>query len=251
MLNNKDSFIVRKKYWNQIQKLTANQKAEFIECMFSYQNEWSYESEDGAVCMLLDIMIDEWKNDDDRYSEICEKNRENWKLWGAKEWNQNARKNWWKQPKQPNATENNQTPPKQADNDSDSDYSKEKEIDKSISKKKESEKISPSQLVKAYESNELLVKMIWDSEVVKLRAEYKQRKKNRAYKTIKWFIQWLLECVNTVRFWQPRWDTAKRFEYAINQAEEHERKSLVWNEITENKYQNYKKTLALTQRQNE
>lgn len=72
----KDSFIVRKKYWNQIQKLTANQRVELMECVFSYQLEWSYESEDGAVCMLLDIMIDEWEKDDEKYLEMCEKNRE-------------------------------------------------------------------------------------------------------------------------------------------------------------------------------
>ena len=75
-MKEKDSFIIRKKYWNQIQKLTANQKAEFMECMFSYQLEWKYDSEDGAVSMLLDIMIDEWENDDERYLEICEKNKQ-------------------------------------------------------------------------------------------------------------------------------------------------------------------------------
>lgn len=106
-----------------------------MDCMFSYQLNWKYESNDGAVCMLMDIMIDEWKNDDERYLEVCEKNRENGKKWGAKKWNQNARKDWTKQPKQPNGIENNQTPPKQADNDSDSDI-EEKEISKDISKKK-------------------------------------------------------------------------------------------------------------------
>lgn len=106
-----------------------------MDCMFSYQLEWKYESNDGAVCMLMDIMIDERKNDDERYLEVCEKNRENWKLWGAKKWNQNARKDWAKQPKQPNGIENNQTPPKQADNDSDSDI-KENSISKDILKEK-------------------------------------------------------------------------------------------------------------------
>lgn len=76
MLNNKDSFIFRKKYRNQIQKLTANQRVELIECVFSYQLEWKYESEDWAVCMLLDIMIDEWEKDNEKYLEMCEKNRE-------------------------------------------------------------------------------------------------------------------------------------------------------------------------------
>lgn len=72
----KDSFVVRKKYRNQIQKLTTNQRSELMYCVFSYQLEWKYESEDWAVCMLLDIMIDEWKNDDEKYLEMCEKNRE-------------------------------------------------------------------------------------------------------------------------------------------------------------------------------
>ena len=76
MLNNKDSFIFRKKYRNQIQKLTANQRVELIECVFSYQLEWKYESEDWAVCMLLDIMIDEWEKDNEKYLEMCEKNKE-------------------------------------------------------------------------------------------------------------------------------------------------------------------------------
>lgn len=121
MIDKKDSFIVRKKYWNQIQKLTANQKAEFMECMFSYQNGWSYESEDGAICMLLDIMIDERQNDEERYLEVCERNKENGKLG-------------WRPPK------NRKNPvglekPKKADNDSDSDI-EEKEISKDISKKK-------------------------------------------------------------------------------------------------------------------
>ena len=105
MIDKKDSFIVRKKYWNQIQKLTANQRVEFMECMFSYQNEWSYKSEDGAVCMLLDIMIDERQNDEERYLEVCERNKENGKLG-------------WRPPK------NRKNPvglekPKKADNDSD------------------------------------------------------------------------------------------------------------------------------------
>lgn len=77
----KDTFIVRKKYRNQIQKLTWNQRRELMDCMFSYQIEWKYESNDGVVSMLLDIMIDERENDDEKYLEVCVKNRTNWKLW--------------------------------------------------------------------------------------------------------------------------------------------------------------------------
>lgn len=106
-MDKKDSFIVRKKYRKQIQKLTVNQKVELMECIFSYQLEWKYESEDWAVCMLLDIMIDERQNDEERYQEVCERNKNNWKLG-------------WRPPK------NHKNPvgfekPKKADNDSDSD----------------------------------------------------------------------------------------------------------------------------------
>lgn len=72
----KDSFIIRKKYRNQIQKLSDRQQADLLRCMFSYQIEWKYECDDWAVCMLLDIMIDERKNDDEKYQEVCDKNRQ-------------------------------------------------------------------------------------------------------------------------------------------------------------------------------
>jgi len=124
---------------------------------------------------------------------------------------------------------------------------KEKEIDKSISKKIP----TVSELVKAYEWDELLVQQIGDSWVVRERAEYKQAKKNRAYKTEGWFIQQLNVIVDKVRHWQPRWDVAKRFMFAINQAREHERKWIFWNDQTETEYQYWKKTLAFNQKQNE
>jgi len=116
----KDSFIIRKKYRNQIQKLSDRQQADLLRCMFSYQLEWEYECDDWAVCMLLDIMIDERKNDDERYLDVCEKNRENWKKWGAKKWNQNARKNWGNEQNN-RAVEKQAKQTKQADNDSDND----------------------------------------------------------------------------------------------------------------------------------
>lgn len=74
--NTKDSFIIRKRYRNQIQKLTANQKVELMNCIFSYQLGWEYECKDWVVCVLLDIMIDDRKNDDERYQEVCDKNRQ-------------------------------------------------------------------------------------------------------------------------------------------------------------------------------
>lgn len=113
----KESFIVRKRYRNQIQKLSVEQKAKLTDGLFCYQITGSFECDDVVVSMLLEIMIDERKKDDEKYLEICEKNRENWKKWGAKKWNQNARKNW--KNKQNNRTVEKQ--PKQADNDNDYD----------------------------------------------------------------------------------------------------------------------------------
>jgi hypothetical protein len=187
------------------------------------------------VWSKIESELDENYKERERISEQNRNKRKWHKKWEKAKWDAEN-----------NQTEQLLTTVNSCDNsDSDSSYKEEKKI------KKEREKLSPSQLVEAYEKNDLLVKMIWDSEVVRMRAEYKQRKKSRAYKTINWFLQWLVGCVDTVRFWEPRWDTAKRFRYAINQAEEYERKSLVRNEVTESKYQNYKKTLAINQRQNE
>lgn len=98
-----------------------------------------------------------------------------------------------------------------------------------------------SMLVKSYEENELLVWKIQDTWVIRQRAEYKQRKKDRAYKSIKWFIQQLAVMVRIVENNLPRTDVAWRLQFAINQAEENEWKWIVWNEKIELDYQSFKK----------
>ena len=105
---------------------------------------------------------------------------------------------------------------------------------------------SVSELVEAYKNNPLLVEKIGDVDVVRERAEYKQAKKNRAYKTVSWFIQQLVVCIETVRFWMPRGDTAQRLRFALNQTCEREWKSVYWNETIEQEYQSWKRNLALT-----
>ena len=138
----KSSFIFRKRYFNQISNLTTEQKAELLDKICEYQTNWTRTITMDSTDMLISIMVDERKNDDEKYLELCEKNRENWRLWWAKKWNQNARKNWGKQPKQPNATERYRMPPKQADNDNNSNTTiitsnKETSISKDIDTKKE------------------------------------------------------------------------------------------------------------------
>lgn len=120
MLNKKDTFIVRKKYRNQIQKLSDRQQADLLRCVFLYQLEWEYECNDWVVCMLLDIMIDDRKSDDEKYLDVCERNRDNWKLW-------------WR-PRKNHKNPVGLSKPKKADNDSDSDIwllSKDNNVDTS------------------------------------------------------------------------------------------------------------------------
>lgn len=124
-MKSKDTFILRKKYQNQISKLSIDEKAELLDKMFSYQTTWEFTDNFWVVDMLLSIMIDERKQDDEKYLGVCEKNRENGKLWWRPAKNR----------KNPTVSEK----PKKADkwymiNDSDI---KEKEEDKSSSKKKD------------------------------------------------------------------------------------------------------------------
>ena len=84
-----------------------------------------------------------------------------------------------------------------------------------------------------------------DEQVVKERAEYKQARKDRAYKTISGFLQQLWVWIDTVRFGGMRWDTSLRFRFAMNQAMENDWKKLYWNETIENEYQHWKQSLTL------
>ena len=110
---------------------------------------------------------------------------------------------------------------------------------------------TPPQLLEAYENEKSLVQMIWNSKAVLERAEYKQAKKSRAYKTVSWFIQQLYGKVDTVRFWEVRWDTWTRFEYAVNKTKENEWKDIYRTEKEEREYQFYKKSLYLKKQENE
>lgn len=110
---------------------------------------------------------------------------------------------------------------------------------------------TPPQLLEAYENEKSLVQMIWNSKAVLEWAEYKQWKKSRAYKTVNWFIQQLYWKVDTVRFWEIRWDTWTRFEYAVNKSKENEWKDIYRTEKEEKEYQFYKKSLYLNNKENE
>ena len=70
----KESFIVRKKYQEQIKLLNTEQKAQLLDAIFSYQSTLTLpENLDPLVSMLLSIMIAERTKDDQKYSETLQK----------------------------------------------------------------------------------------------------------------------------------------------------------------------------------
>jgi hypothetical protein len=70
----KESFIVRKKYREQINLLNTEQKAQLLDAIFSYQSTLTLpENLDPLVSMLLSIMIAERTKDDQKYSETLQK----------------------------------------------------------------------------------------------------------------------------------------------------------------------------------
>lgn len=181
----------------------------------------------------------------DRSKEISDSASERWKRWWAPKGNKNAVKSFENISKQANSNKNklNQAKTSEVEEEVEEEY-KEKEYNKLYSKKK-NDLPSPLELVWEYERNDMLRSKIKDSAPVKQRAEYKQRKKDRAYKTPSWFIQQLAVMVKTIENWIPRTDISTRLQFAVNQAEENERKWIVWNDKIEQDYLSFKKFKSL------
>ena len=124
-INGKSSFVFRKRYFNQISNLTVEQKAILLDKICEYQTNWRRTATMDSTDMLMSIMVDERKNDDEKYLEICERNKINWK-------------HWWR-PKKNRKNPVGLKKPKKADNDNDIWYIENKEtyISKDIYTKKE------------------------------------------------------------------------------------------------------------------
>lgn len=181
----------------------------------------------------------------DRSKEISDSASERWKRWWAPKGNKNAVKSFENISKQANSSKNKlkQAKTSEVEEEVEEEY-KEKE-DNKLSSKKKNDLPTPLELVWEYESNDMLRSKIKDSAPVKQRAEYKQRKKDRAYKTPSWFIQQLAVMVKTIENWIPRTDISTRLQFAVNQAEENERKWIVWNDKIEQDYLSFKKFKSL------
>jgi len=110
---------------------------------------------------------------------------------------------------------------------------------------------TPSELVEAYKQNPQLVAKIKDESVVKQRAEYKQSKKSKAYKTVNWFIQQLVENITTVSFGEIRYDVWERLRYAQNKAIDWDNLWIRRDDKMERWFATWKKFNSLAQQQNE
>ena len=183
----------------------------------------------------------------DRSKEISDSASERWKRWWAPKGNKNAVKSFENISKQANSSKNNlkQTKTSEVEEEVEVEEEYKEKEDNKLSSKKKKNLPSPIELVWEYESNDMLRSKIKDSAPVKQRAEYKQRKKDRAYKTPSWFIQQLAVMVKTIENWIPRTDISTRLQFAVNQAEENERKWIVWNDKIEQDYLSFKKFKSL------
>ena len=124
----KSSFIFRKRYFKQISNLTTEQKAELLDKICEYQTNWTRTTTMDSTDMLISIMVDERKDDDEKYLEICNRNKMNGK-------------HWWR-PKKNRKNPVGLEKPKKADNDNNSNTTiitsnKETSISKDIDTKKE------------------------------------------------------------------------------------------------------------------
>ena len=130
----KESFIIRKKYQEQIKLLNTEQKAQLLDAIFHYQTNWSPPDWiDPLVSMLLSVMTQDWVKDDEQYKVVCQRNQKNWK----KGWRPNKN---FENSQKPSGSSENPEKPKKADNDSDNDNdlitSSNEEVNKNKNKNK-------------------------------------------------------------------------------------------------------------------
>lgn len=227
--------LLRSSYEIHLEDFTDQECKEWLRAMFYYKKEWRIlENISSGVKATIRQQITEWENDKEEYQKVCDRNRER----VMKRRDKGI---------QNNTTVYHSIPQYTTDTNSNSnitsisiDTNTSNKKENLIKEKKKKDIPSVSELVREYENTPLLKNKINDTRVVRMRAEYKQRKKDRAYKTIDWFIQQLAVMVKTIENWLPRPDISSRLEFAINQASENERKWIVWNDRIENDYTSFK-----------
>ena len=84
MATEKRSFVMYKKWENQIQLLSIEQKGLLLESIFACVNEKEYTVEDPVVAMLLSVIRDQLLEDKQKWEEICRKRSEAGRKGGLK-----------------------------------------------------------------------------------------------------------------------------------------------------------------------
>ena len=72
----KEAFLIKKEYWNVIQRWKVEQKADLLECIFTYQTTGDYHTESERVDDMMITLIEFWNKNNERYDEICEQNKQ-------------------------------------------------------------------------------------------------------------------------------------------------------------------------------
>ena len=82
----KDAFLLKKEYLGVIQRWSIEQKAELLDAIFEYQTTWDYHTQSDRVEDLMYLIVEYRKNNNEKYDEQCEKNRQI----ALKRWGKNA-----------------------------------------------------------------------------------------------------------------------------------------------------------------
>ena len=250
-MKHKNSFIAKKDRIDYTETMSDHEKVMFYEAIWNYQL-WNDVWDVSFLWIAWNKLKKEMDESNWNYEKICKQNSKKWKnhVWNQyTEWDEKRKGNDKAQKKAVEQMEQMEQMEHDSDSDSDSDSeNKKEEKDKSFSKKKIP---TPSELVEAYRNTPQLVEKIKDEWVVRQRVEYKQKKKSKAYKTISWFIQQLVENVTTVSNWEIRYDVWERLRYAQNKAINWDNLWIWRDEKMERWFATWKKFNSLTQKQNE
>jgi len=83
-MNNKESFIIYKGFYEPIKDMTDEQLGRLFRAIFNYHSEGRTKV-DTDIRMAFDFFLNQFKIDEKKYQAICDKNRENIKKYWDKQ----------------------------------------------------------------------------------------------------------------------------------------------------------------------
>ncbi len=73
----KKSFLLYKDFWEPIRELTNEQLGRLFRAIYEFQAEGIIDEVDPDIRMVWKFFMKQFKIDDEKYEQICQKNREN------------------------------------------------------------------------------------------------------------------------------------------------------------------------------